>query len=219
MTVYSVEPNWANDNQRRINIKVKSDDLREQLEEHFDAPEAVDFIEQAAGKKDLKNPASLLVMANSPLTVEDMPAVMDRLTTFPPEAGFIGLINVNTARPAVLRCIEGLTEDEITDIVATRGRLDSEAKKTVAWLVTENVLSPEKLEQVAPHITARSFHFTIESIGYADHIGMFKRLQAVVEIRGQVAQIVYYRELTSLGMAYPIRSEEGEPDFVSQPVG
>jgi len=219
VTVYSVEPNWANDNQRRINIAKKDAKLREKLEKYFDDADVVDFIVKAAGDPKLKSPASLLLLPGSPLTAEDLPVVMDRLTTFPPEAGFVGLINVNTARPAVLRCVDGLTDGEVAEIVSTRRQLDSEAKKTTAWLVTQGVLTPEKFARVAPQLTARSFHFTIEAIGYADHIGMFRRLQVVVEMRGQVPQVLYWRDLTSLGLGYPIRSEEGEPDFVTQSVG
>ena len=50
----------------------------------------------------------------------------------------------------------------------------------------------------------------IESLGYADHIGMVTRLQVIVDVAGPIAQTMYYRDLTRLGGHYPIREEDDE---------
>jgi len=161
-----------------------------------------------------RTPAELLLdhptAGRSPFDVEDLPILMDRLTADPPRSEIPGLINVNTAPHQVLRCIPGLTEDEIDAIVSKRENLDPETKATTAWLVTEDVLDFKKFVEIAPLVTARGTQFTIESLGYADFIGMVTRLQVVVEMRGPMVQAMYHRDLTHLGGHYPIREDDLE---------
>jgi hypothetical protein len=95
----------------------------------------------------------------------------------------------------------------VTEIVARRSQLTSEAKATPAWLLTSQIVDEAMLESLLPYVTARGLQFTIESLGYADHVGTFARLEAVIEMRGSMAQIVYYRDLTTLGRGYPVCSE------------
>ncbi len=136
---------------------------------------------------------------------------MDRTTTLPPEQRtLIGLININTAPALVLRCIDGLTEEQISAILEARGGLDPETMGTTAWLVTEEVVDLGTFERIAPQITARGQQFRIESLGYAEHIGMVTRLEVVVDMLGSIAETVYYRDLTYLGGHYPIREEDLE---------
>ena len=136
---------------------------------------------------------------------------MDRTTMVKPEERTIpGLININTAPAEVLACIEDLSSEHIEGILANRDGLDSVTQTTTAWLVTEGVMDAAAYEKVAPHITARGQQFTIESVGYADHMGMVTRLQVVVDMNGPIAQTVYYRDLSNLGGAFPIREADKE---------
>jgi type II secretory pathway component PulK len=169
-------------------------------------------------QKPIATPASLLGerkegenVVPSPLTMEDLPILMDALTVIPPKQRYIpGLINVNTAPRPVLNCIEGLSEEQVDAILEMRDRVGAEQKKTTAWLLAEAVLDFETYEKVAPQITARAQQLTIEALGYADHKGMVTRLQAIVEMTGPVAQTVYYRDITYLGGHFPIREEDLE---------
>ncbi len=145
----------------------------------------------------------------SPFELEDFPRILDRLT-LDPRPEFAGVIDVNTAPAEVLRCVTGMTETLIADIISQREMLDSEAKQTPAWILTEQLTDDETMELLLHNITARGFQFTIESLGYADHIGTVSRLQVVVEMRGPVAQTIYYRDLTPLGFGYPIRLKDEE---------
>jgi type II secretory pathway component PulK len=124
----------------------------------------------------------------------------------------MGHINVNTAPREVLNCLvsDTFTREDVEAIIASRTNLDSEQVATVAWLLTEGVISQETLESIYPQITTRGQQFYIESIGHADHLGMTVRLQAVVELRGHIPQFMYYRDVTRLG-TYPIRGvREGD---------
>lgn len=158
----------------------------------------------------MKSPADLFREpangGSSPLKLEHLATLMDR-TTFVAAEELPGLINVNTADPVVLRCIDGLTEEQIQAIVSTRDSVSAEALATPAWLVTEGVLDMATFQQIAPAITARGTQFTIESLGYADHVGTVTRLQVVVDMLGPIPQTIYYRDITNLGGSFPIREE------------
>ena len=141
-----------------------------------------------------------------------MPILLDRFTASNSPV-IPGQINVNTAAPTVLRTIPGLMEEEVQAIVSRRGQLDGEEKLTPGWLVTTGVVSPEVFAVISNDLTTRSQQFTIESIGFADHVGAFRRLQAVVEMRGQLAQVKYLRDISTLGIGYPVHDDERSEGF------
>jgi hypothetical protein len=132
-----------------------------------------------------------------------------------------GVINVNTAPVEVLMTLpdphsaSGRMEEAVAHaIVTTRAQLESADKQTPAWLITKGVLDYEQFDAIYPLITARGMQFTIESLGYADHVGQVTRLQAVIEMRGPLAQVMYYRDLTALGATYPLRTKKGDYELV-----
>ncbi len=170
-----------------------------------------------AGQR-MKTPASLLKPQMigdeerpSPLGLEHLPILLDRTTVVSPsERGISGLINVNTAPAVVLRMLPGLSEDQIRMIMDMRAALDATEKATTAWLLQHEVMDLTAFERIAPLITARGQQFTIEALGYGDHIGMISRLQVVVDMVGPIAHTIYYRDLTQLGGRYPIREKDRE---------
>lgn len=194
----------------------ESDDGNEQAGTNSDQEQESD--DGGTAPAPIRSPASLLSdksisveVGQNPLTVRHLPALLDRTTTLKPDAGaLVGLINVNTAPRLVLQCIDGLTEDQIEAILETREQLSREDKETTAWLLIEEVVELATFEQIAPQITARGQQFRIESLGYADHIGMVTRLEVIVDMVGPIAQTVYYRDLTKLGGHYPIREDDLE---------
>jgi hypothetical protein len=101
----------------------------------------------------------------------------------------------------------------VTNIINTRQTLPATQRKTTAWLVTKAGVSAEQYADLQNVVTARSRQFTIESIGFSDMRGIFARLQAVVVMRGPVPQLVYERDITRLGMGFPVRGKEGERRF------
>ena len=167
----------------------------------------------------IRSPASLLrprkigpgTEQPSPLTVEQLPLLMDRLSTRrPTEKRITGLINVNTAPRQVLECLGELNAEQIQSILALRETLGAEALSTPAWLVTGGAVDVETFDKIAANLTSRGQQFSIESLGYGDHIGMVTRLQVVVDMVGPIAQTIYYRDLSYLGGSYPIREEDKE---------
>ena len=145
------------------------------------------------------------------LDLKYLPILMDRTTFLPPQTQKIpGLININTASRLVLSALPGLDAEQVADILSARDGLDAETKATTAWLVTEGILDIEAFVGVAPSITARGQQFIIQSLGYADHIGMVTRLEVMVDMSGPLAQIIYYRDVTALGGSFPIREKDME---------
>lgn len=145
-----------------------------------------------------------------PLLPEHLAKLLDRTTLDAPDKKMVGLINVNTAPPEVLRTVEPLTEEQVKAIVSTREGLSSEELATPAWLVTQNVVDMATFQTIAPSITARGTQFTIEALGFADHVGTVTRLQVVVDMLGPIPQTVYYRDASGLGASFPIREEDKE---------
>jgi type II secretory pathway component PulK len=147
-----------------------------------------------------------------PGTPETLPLILDRLTVAPMPA-FSGRINVSTAPREVLATIQELTEAEIDAIIAARRELSGVEKATLAWLVTKGVVGEAKFRvlldgkdllepKVGGIITTKSSTYRVESLGYADHVGVVERLNVIFEMRGPIAQVVYQRNLTGLGPAY-----------------
>lgn len=142
-----------------------------------------------------------------PGTVEDLPLILDRLTTDPVPM-FTGRINVNTAPREVLDTIPELTNDEVEAIVAARGALAPEERSTSAWLVRNNVLDLYKYRWILPKLATKSAVFQVESVGYADHAGVMDRINVIFEMRGPIAQVIYTRNLDALGTAYTPHGED-----------
>jgi type II secretory pathway component PulK len=223
VTVFSWDRNVANDNTQRINLNDKdTTKLHEKLlaVKELD-PLVADFIVQyRQGGKKFKSRSELIGMEGSgggpnPVQLEHLPVLMDR-TTVDGRPAMGGLININTASAEVLESLGVFTEEEASAIVDTRQSLEPEAKLTIAWPLTENIVSKDTFAKAEPFLTARSMQFMVESIGFADHTGTFKRIQAVIEVIGPISQIRYYRDLSVLGIGYPVHPvAEGKMSFAS----
>lgn len=215
LTVYSREFNVASDNRQRININASGGAPQSELEEFF-SPTTAAAIAAETGGGTLTTPAELY--ARVALTPEELHEVMDRLTADPAPV-IVGRVNVNTASPVVLRAVlgsAGIDPGQAANLVATRQELTGGQKRTIAWLAVDAGLSAETFAEAAKVLTASPRQFHVESLGYAEHVGVFCRLEAIIEMRGQAAAVVYLRDLTSLGMGYPVRLEFGEGTFARQ---
>lgn len=149
------------------------------------------------------------VVTNSPITLAEMPIIMDRFTTRQVQPGQLieGLININTAPARVLALIPGITPDGVGALLAAREKADALTLGTSAWPLTTGALDAATFKQIAPYITAKSYQFHVEVVGYADHVKLSRRLEWIIEMVGPLAQIKYHRDLTPLGFAWPVDSE------------
>ena len=245
LTVWSREVDASVDNKPRINLHGAGEQVGAQLAlympEDEDAawlsPATQAFIVEIAGTDvvdQMRSPADLYVgqeeldpneaaefpeqLLNSPVTLEEMPLIMDRFTTRPAESANEAieemLININAAPLAVLMIVPSMTEEAAAAIIAGRDEIlagDEEVAaatlQTTAWPLTSEVVDAATFRSIAPYITTRAYQFHVEVLGYADHLKMARRLEWVIEMVGPMAQIKYHRDLTRLGLAWPVDDE------------
>tara|TARA_B100000475_G_scaffold170962_1_gene133115 strand:+ start:1911 stop:3302 length:1392 start_codon:yes stop_codon:yes gene_type:complete len=137
----------------------------------------------------------------SGVTVEDLFNLMDTFTAdtreFRP-----GRVNINSAPANILVQIPGIDENLATTIITTRNSIPLEKQSSLAWLLETDIMNIEQFKEVEPFLTARSFQFHIQVIGYGLPSGRFRTIEAVVDLIGTAPKIIYLRDLTKLGIPY-----------------
>jgi hypothetical protein len=212
-TVSSYEFNLDNDGNERINLNDPVELLYD-----FELPQtALDYLDALyANNLELEHPAELLeaqgtfqnpsgstVELESGIGKDELPMLLDRYTaTY--QQRFDGLINVNTASARVLSTVPGIDETLAESIVAARRYLTPEQRRTIAWLYAEDVVDADLFKKVAPYLTARSFQFRCHVLGYGLPSGRYRIAEAVIDVAGDVPAIIYLRDLTRLGIPFPI---------------
>ena len=154
--------------------------------------------------------AALAALAASPVTPEELGYIMDRLTLRQSQQAkepIFGLININSAPLRVLLTIPGMTAETAAAIVAGRGEADPELLSNAAWPVITETIDPTTFKRIAPYITTKAYQFHVEIVGYADHLKIAQRLEWIIEMVGPLAQVKYHRDLTRLGVAWPLDIE------------
>jgi len=118
-----------------------------------------------------------------------------------------GLVNINTAPLRVLQALDGMPAGAAEAIVAMRQELAPEALQTADWLVTSGAVDAPTYDAIKDRITTRALQFHVEIVAYGDHTKLARRYEWIIEMRGSVAQVLYHRDLTGLGFAWPIDDE------------
>jgi len=169
LTVYSADPQTqaglgdeALAGEPRINLNGPWSDSTERAFEQR-ASEAVAatatslFIEAPALEKP-SDLARLLVEESVP--IEDWPALLDTCTTVP-DLYALGLVDLNRAPRAVLAALPGLDDAAASAIVSARERLGRADRKSVAWPLLEDIVSPETFLGFVDHVTTRSMQWRV----------------------------------------------------------
>jgi type II secretory pathway component PulK len=140
--------------------------------------------------------------------------ILDRFTATK-ERRLPGLINVNTASAEVLQTIPEIDEALADSIVTARRGLAAEQRRTPAWLFEEALADAVLFKKIVPHLTARSFQFHCQVIGYGVPSGRFRVLEAIIDLAGSKPAIAYLRDITRLGMPFKIELTSDEETFGS----
>ncbi|MEE2615455.1 MAG: hypothetical protein VYC62_07655 [Verrucomicrobiota bacterium] len=145
--------------------------------------------------------ANIIQDYESGVKEEDLFNLMDLFTTdareFRP-----GLVNINTAPANILAQIPGIDENLATTIISTRNSITTEKQSSLAWLIETDIIDIEQFKELEPFLTARSFQFHVQIIGYGLPSGRFRTIEAVVDLIGTTPKIIYLRDLTKLGIPY-----------------
>lgn len=220
LTVYSRDFNTAADNTARVYLFGDPATVTAQLSAVAASPNQADFIVSVAASTPRITSLGQLMDARtaqdggsqaSPITIADMGWVTERIS-LSPEPDQYGLININSAPPIVLQSLPGLEEEDVLLLLEARAELPQEDRTNLGWVAS--IVGKEKFTRIAPLLTVRPMRFHVESVGYADHFGTMTRLEAILEMRGPVAQIIYLRDLTNLGTSYPVQYPVGDEELV-----
>ena len=216
-TLHSRDWNVNRNNQPRLDINsAPLDPAPAGLSE-----ETITFLE---AKRKLGEPiVSLIELVDASLTVTeenqaqrelksgigpgDLGQLMDRYTT-DAERVRPGRVNINTAPASILAQVEGIDEALANAIVSTRQGLSPEASRSIAWLLEERLLDAGQFRQIEPRISARSFQFHVQVIGYALPSGRYCVIEAIVDLIGPEPRILYLRDLTKLGVPYHFKPQQ-----------
>jgi DNA uptake protein ComE-like DNA-binding protein len=103
-----------------------------------------------------------------------------------------GVVNINTAGRAVLRCLPGLDDQLAQAIIAFRSSNGYLAN--TAWLLRVPGVTRDIFKQVSPFVTARSETYRILCEGKVSSTGARQRIQVIVHVGRQSVDTLSYRE-------------------------
>ena len=225
-TVYSYELNLTQEGNPRIQINstngtVLPDNIPDQTR---------NFLELAwANGKRFQSPVDLLgakekfkdaqgneVEVESGVESGNLPLILDQFTATYDERR-VGLININAASVKVLQALPGIDEAKAEAIYMAREALPVELRNSVAWLLQENLLTVEEFKKVEPLITARSFQYRFNVLGYGIPSGRFKVYEVVIDTAAAQPQISYLRDITRYGVPFPLQTSSEGTNAQPQP--
>jgi type II secretory pathway component PulK len=135
-----------------------------------------------------------------------LPQLLDSCTTVN-STEIPARININTASQTVLSALPGLSDADVQNIITHRpDSLSTDPPdpiyQTPAWLLTQANISPNVLRTLDRYITTVTQVYRVQVIGYLQAGGPMKRIEAVIDTNQGQPRIVYYRDLSELGIGY-----------------
>ena len=220
VTVYSQEPNTNPDGSALVNVsdltqRTNFDNLISLLTTNLSAQRVTAIsnrLQAATGSSGPPNgpPGGNGTTITSPLefyiasgmTEQEFALIANQITTST-NAFIQGRININTASPAVLACIPGLSNSVQTIVSYRQG--NSGNLTTVAWLVDALNLSgnsgTQLAQQIGNTITTKSYQFMADVAALGPNGHGYRRVRFIFDTSSGTPQIIYRRDLTHLGWA------------------
>ena len=174
---------------------------------------AADLLEATITVKDEKGAE---VQVSSGIGKAELGTVLDLFTTTA-AARLEGYINVNTASMAVLATVPGIDEPLAETIVSTRRSISPERRTTIAWLFQEGVVDAEKFKTLAQYLTARSFQYRFQVVGYGLPSGRYRVLDVGIDVANGARRVTYLRDITRLGLPFPLGGDENTSNANTTP--
>jgi len=109
-----------------------------------------------------------------------------------------GLINVNTASETVLECVPGITAATAAQIVATRDA-QAEPVTNLSWVA--QILGPGASAQAGSYLTAETYQISADVAAVGRYGRGYRRTLFVIDNSTGTPEIVYRRNMASLGWA------------------
>ena len=151
------------------------------------------------------------VVVPSGITRENLDVVLDLFTTRH-KGRSPSLVNVNTASSLALSQVPGIDLPLAESIVSTRTAISPDRRRTLAWLLTEGTVQPDAFLAIAPHLTARSYHFQCRVAAYALPSGAFRVFELHIDTTGPAPRITRLRDVSSQGFPIDFKLLVNEPE-------
>ncbi len=228
VTVYSREPMTNADGTARINIQAltaaSSGPLRTLLEANLNASRADQIMSAlglAGGTGSAPNPpggapaapgAGAGVVFRSPLeffvrstmTSDEFAAIANKITVT--NGAYIeGRININTASPAVLACLPGISDTpDIAQTLVDYREANPDRLNSIGWIVdalgSSSSTTLQALEAV-DCITTVSYQFSADIAAVGPHGRGYRRTLFIFDTADGTPKIIYRQDRTHLGWA------------------
>lgn len=151
------------------------------------------------------------VTVPSGITTENLGVVLD-LFTSRPAGSHPSLVNVNTASAVALSQVPGIDLPLAESIVSTRTAIAPDRRRTLAWLVQEGTVQPDAFKAIAPHLTARSYHFQCRVAAYALPSGQFRVFEVHIDASAENPKITRLRDVSRHGFPIDFKLLVNEPE-------
>jgi DNA uptake protein ComE-like DNA-binding protein len=232
VTVYSREPMTNMDGSVRVNIRTvssaSSGDLRSLLEANLNATRADQILQQlglagstgnnspstpgrgtpptaaaaAATTRTFRSPLEFFRLSG--MTSDEFAAIANKITVT--NGAYIeGRININSARPAVLACLPGISDTpDLAQTLVNYREMNPDKLGSVAWIVdalgSGNTSALDALQAV-DCITTLSYQFSADVAALGPHGRGYRRTLFVFDTADGTPRIIYRQDRTNLGWA------------------
>jgi type II secretory pathway component PulK len=221
VTVYSKEPNTHPDGTALINVRTISGtaqtDLQSLLETNLTSDRATAIMRQltgggggggrgggggGGGGTTTANRSPLQFYLSSGMTSDEFALIADQITTVT-NSIIDGRININTASPAVLYCIPGISN--YVDQVVSYRQSNPDKLTSIAWVIDATGLTGTDATQLATQIgnriTTKSYQFLADVAAVGPFGRGYRRVRFIFDTSGGTPRIIYRRDMTHLGWA------------------
>jgi len=150
--------------------------------------------EITVGEETIQSPFS----HSNPAAYERFLRLLDEATT-EPAVVLRGRINVNEAPRPVLLAIPELTP-ELASTILERRRPGAETQRHTVWLLAEGIVDLEMMRTLSRRLTTGGDVYRFQVAGFFEGKPMFHRAEAVVDATVKPPRVVFYKDLTPLGV-------------------
>ena len=205
VTVYSREPNTHTDGSALINVRTLTAAVTNQLKSLFSTnftPDVTATIMRQLARANGNNTGPLQFYLKSGMTSDQFALVAGQLTTVT-NAFIEGRININTANPAVLYCLPGIS-NYVSQIISYR-QSNPDKLTSIAWVIDAVGLTgndaTQLANQIGNRITTRSYQFMADVAAVGPFGRGYRRVRFIFDTAEGTPRIIYRRDMTHLGWA------------------
>jgi len=201
LTTFSKESGVTRSGEPKLNVKRATlTELSAFLSKYLDES-VTSKVLQSVGSR--KSNSVLEFFMRSQMSVTDFMKIHRKLkATDKDDGGVMGLVNINTAPVAVLKCLPGIETEETAQRMVDYRNASPDLIHTVAWVT--QVLSEEQVMALAPYVTTSSYQFAVDLAVVSERGKGYYRTLAIVDTTGENPEIIYRRDLEELGWALGI---------------